>query len=288
MRIIVFLPPNRRRKCGVAPRAILLEPEARNNDAGDAGRLRHDMLGMRLDYAAPQTNLSNIIEKAVSGDAGYCCIANVHQCVLAHDDISFREVVNAAAYVIPDSVILERARSLRHGVPFLRPLLGADLMLALCERAAEAGVPAALIGGRTEDALTLLREKLLARFPKLKIVFAWSPPFRPLSEAENEEMVAGLGASGARLVFVGLGCPKQERFMAAHSKRISAFMIGVGAAFDENAGVTKSSPPWVHKHGFEWLWRLLREPRRLWRRYLLLVPRFVWLLAMESMGRRTR
>lgn len=243
----------------------------------------HDMLGMRLDYAAPETYLAAIMARAAKGEAGYCCVANVHQCVLVHDDPQFAAKVNGAAFVISDSVILQRARSRRHGVPFIETMRGADIMLELCRRAEASGVGIALVGGKDDTALGALKHRLVAQFPALRIAHAVSPPFRPLSADEDAAMTAAIAASGARLVFVGLGCPKQENWMADHSGAIEAMMIGVGAAFDFNAGLVRPSPRWVHRAGLEWLYRLAREPGRLWKRYLSTSPRFLWLVARDAM-----
>lgn len=252
---------------------------------------RHNMLGMMLDDIVPSDYLDDIIDMARDRKAGYCCVTNVHQCVLVHDDAEFRALVNRATFVIPDSVILQRARSLRYGAPFRATMKGADIMLELCRRAAAANVPVALIGGRDDGVLQTLAANLTARFPTLHIAFSFSPPFRSPTPDEDEELVRNLSSSGASLVFVGLGCPKQERWMASHVRRVGAMMIGVGAAFDFNAGIVRPSPAWVHRNGLEWLYRLASEPRRLWKRYLTTSPRFIWLLVkdairVEVLGRR--
>lgn len=248
----------------------------------------HRMLGMRLDYAEPQAYLARIMDRATSGQSGYCCIADVHQCVRVHDNPRFAAKVNGATLVIPDSVVLQRARALFHGVPYIETMRGADIMLELCRRAEAQGVPIALIGGRDDAALAQLQHRLMARFPALEIAYAVSPPFRPQSAREDTEMTGAIAASGARLVFVGLGCPKQENWMADHTGRIDAMMVGVGAAFDFNAGIVRLSPRWVHRAGLEWLHRLASEPRRLWKRYLCTAPRFLWLLARDAVKRRGR
>jgi N-acetylglucosaminyldiphosphoundecaprenol N-acetyl-beta-D-mannosaminyltransferase len=168
---------------------------------------------------------------------------------------------------------------------------GADIMLELCHRAAAANIPIALIGGRDDGVLQTLAANLSAQFPALRIAFSFSPPFRTPTSEEDEDLVRNISSFGAALIFVGLGCPKQERWMASHVKRVGAMMIGVGAAFDFNAGIVRPSPAWVHRTGFEWLYRLASEPRRLWKRYLTTSPRFIWLLfkdviRVEVLGRK--
>jgi N-acetylglucosaminyldiphosphoundecaprenol N-acetyl-beta-D-mannosaminyltransferase len=243
---------------------------------------RHEILGLRLDLFEPGAAVARFMHLVRTGVRGYCCVANVHQCVLAHDDAAFRVRVNRAALVIADSTILQRAVALRTKLPFVPPLRGAELMREICCRAAAERVPIALVGGRDEAALDVLCDRLESEFPNLRIAFRRSPPYRPPTPNEEQSLLAGIRSSGARICFVGLGCPKQENWMAAHTGRIDAMLIGVGAAFDVNAGLARPSPPWVHRAGFEWLHRLLCEPRRLWRRYASTSPRFLWLLWRDA------
>lgn len=212
-------------------------------------------------------------------------MTNVHQCVLTHDDARHRKIIHDATMVVTDSTILQRVVAWRAGIRFEAPLRGAELMLEVCRQSEARNLPIALVGGRDGEALARLTARLSKDFPRLTIAYACSPPFRPLSEEEERTMITEIANSGARICFVGLGCPKQERWMAKHTSEIDAMLIGVGAAFDANAGVVRSSPPWVHRAGFDWLYRLVTEPRRLWRRYLTTSPRFLWLLLTE---RRTR
>jgi N-acetylglucosaminyldiphosphoundecaprenol N-acetyl-beta-D-mannosaminyltransferase len=241
----------------------------------------HMMLGMRLDYLDWPTGVSRILSLASAAKSAYICIPDAGQCVLCHDDESHRAVVNGADLVMTDSMVLQRTRAILHGVKVPETIRGADLMLALCRAMEERGMPIALVGGRDDAALDKLKAALLKKFPSLAIAHAFSPPFRPATAAEDEELTNAINASGARLVFVGLGCPKQERWMANHKDRVQATMIGVGAAFDFNAGTVKPPPAWVHRYYLEWFYRLLREPRRLWRRYLLVAPRLI-VLALTS------
>lgn len=236
------------------------------------------MLGMRLDYMPATQFIQVFSEGAAAGISAYCCVPDVHQCVLCHERPAHREIVNAADYVISDSTILQTARGIKHRVPAIQAILGHEIMLELCREAELRNTPVALIGGRDDEVLSTLGRKLLDRFPRLKLVYGYSPPFRELSSEEEEAMLEALSRSGARLVFFGLGCPKQEQWMSRYKDRINASLIGVGAAFDTISGLVPSSPAFVHRWGLEWLFRMLREPRRLARRYLRTAPRFVWLL----------
>jgi len=159
---------------------------------------------------------------------------------------------------------------------------GDQLTLALCRRAAASRVPVALVGGKNDEVLARMVLALRDQCPELEIACAYSPPFGELEPAQEAQMLAELRDSGAKIVFVGLGCPKQERWMARYADRLAAMMIGVGAAFDFISGQVKTSPSWMHGAGLEWLHRLLSEPRRLWRRYFATSPRFVWLFLTKD------
>jgi N-acetylglucosaminyldiphosphoundecaprenol N-acetyl-beta-D-mannosaminyltransferase len=153
---------------------------------------------------------------------------------------------------------------------------GPDLMAHHCAHAATTGTPIYLYGGRTPEALELLRTRLLERFPGLRIVGGWSPPFRPLSPEERERVIREIDSSGAQIVWVGTGQPKQELWMHQMRPLLQApLLVGVGAAFDFHAGIVSQAPSWMQRSGLEWLYRLSREPRRLWRRYLTQNPRFM-------------
>lgn len=240
------------------------------------------ILGLRIDTLDPQTTVERVTAMAAAGAQGYCCVSNVYQCILGHDDPTFGAVLDGATFNVTDSRVLHRLIARKYNLPNVPTLYGPDLMLQLCGSAAAAGLPVALVGGRDEVALGTLAERLCSAHPTLDISYAFSPPFAGMDAAAEVRMIDELRASGARLVFVGLGCPKQERWMARHSSQITATMIGVGGAFDFNAGTVRRSPPWVHAAGLEWAWRLSAEPKRLWRRYLIESPRFLYALWREE------
>jgi N-acetylglucosaminyldiphosphoundecaprenol N-acetyl-beta-D-mannosaminyltransferase len=160
---------------------------------------------------------------------------------------------------------------------------GPDLMALFCERAARKGIPVYLYGGRhDDDARELLARRLRERFAGLQIAGASSPPFRPLSEEENEREIEAINSSGAALVWVGTGQPRQELWMHAMRPRLNPpLLVGVGAAFDFHAGLVSQAPSWMQRNGLEWAYRLSREPRRLWRRYARYNPLFVAAFAAQ-------
>jgi N-acetylglucosaminyldiphosphoundecaprenol N-acetyl-beta-D-mannosaminyltransferase len=202
----------------------------------------------------------------------------------SYDGPAFRALVNAADLVTPDGMPLVWTLR-RKGYPRQERVYGPELTLRVCQETAREGISVGFYGGHPE-ALKALVENLKARFPGLRVAYAYSPPFRPLTPEEDRAVVEAINTSGARILFVGLGCPKQERWMAEHRGRVKAVMLGVGAAFDHHAGRVRQAPPWMQRLGLEWAFRLLQEPRRLWKRYVKHNPRFLWLVARELWIRR--
>jgi N-acetylglucosaminyldiphosphoundecaprenol N-acetyl-beta-D-mannosaminyltransferase len=210
-----------------------------------------------------------------AGARGYMTAAAVNLVMSAQEESETMAAVNEATLAVPDGMPLVWAlRALGHGGA--TRIYGPDLMLAFCARAAGDGTPIYLYGGRDEAALALLARRLQERFPGLRIAGGFSPPYRELTPAEEERAIADIDSSGAEIVWVGTGQPKQERWMARMRPRLRApLLVGVGAAFDFHAGLVPQAPRWMQRSGLEWSYRLVREPRRLWRRYARYNPRFV-------------
>jgi N-acetylglucosaminyldiphosphoundecaprenol N-acetyl-beta-D-mannosaminyltransferase len=222
---------------------------------------------VQIDALTWNEALGRLLAWARTRDSRYVCICNVHVVVTASRDAAYRSIIDAADMATPDGAPV--AWMLRRlGFAGQPRISGPDLMQALCERCAAEGLPVYFYGS-TDSTLAALDLRLRARFPALKISGMESPPFRTLSSEEDAQAIARINASGAGIVFVGLGCPKQERWMAEHRGKLHAVMIGVGAAFDFHAGTVQRAPAWMREHGLEWLHRLLSEPRRLWKRYLV-------------------
>ena len=217
---------------------------------------------------------------------GWLTAAAVNLVMSAHDDAATMKALLGASLAVPDGQPLVWAlRLLGHGRA--TRVYGPDLMERWCARAAVTGTPTYLYGGRSEQALELLSGRLRERFPGLRIVGGWSPPFRPLSEREREEVAARIDDSGAQVVWVGTGQPKQELWMSEMRPLLRApLLVGVGAAFDFHAGIVSQAPAWMQRNGLEWLYRLSREPRRLWRRYASQNPRFVAGFARQYLRER--
>ena len=207
-------------------------------------------------------------------ESRYVCICNVHSVVTASHDADFKRVLNLADMATPDGTPVAWMLS-RQGFVDQERINGPDLMWKYCALAERKG-EVIYFYGSTEKTLELLSERLRNAFPRLRIGGAYSPPFRELSEAEDEEIVASINNSGAGVVFVSLGCPKQEKWMEAHRNRIHAVMIGVGAAFNYHAGTVQRAPLWMRNSGLEWFHRLCSEPGRLWKRYLITNTVFIF------------
>jgi N-acetylglucosaminyldiphosphoundecaprenol N-acetyl-beta-D-mannosaminyltransferase len=248
--------------------------------------VRYPVLDLLVDAVAPEDALETIGRRLEEGGRVSVCAANVHMVMEARRDPTFRDVVNGADLVVPDGMpLVWLAR--RRGHDGVRRVYGPDLVLLLLERAAHRGWTCFFYGG-TEGVAEDMAAAMARRFPGLRVAGAYGPPFRALSPAEDEDDVRRINASGAQLVFVGLGCPKQERWMADHRARLSApALLGVGAAFDFLTGRVPQAPRWMMRIGLEWLFRLAQEPRRLWRRYLIYNPLFVFYVLRESLGLRS-
>jgi N-acetylglucosaminyldiphosphoundecaprenol N-acetyl-beta-D-mannosaminyltransferase len=216
------------------------------------------------------------IDAAVSlGAREYLCVAAVHTVMESREDDALREAVDGAAFTVPDGQPLAWAlRKLGHEID--ARVYGPELMDRACARAAQSGQRHYLYGGRDEQALAQLATNLLDRHPALQLAGGWSPPFRELADAELDEIAARINATRPDVVWVGIGVPKQEKWMAAMRDRLHApVLVGVGAAFDFHAGLVAQAPAWMQRRGLEWLFRLMQEPRRLFRRYARHNPRFV-------------
>lgn len=206
-------------------------------------------------------------------ESRYVCITNVHSVVTAEQDKTFGQVLAEADMVTPDGAPV--AWMLRkQGYVGQQRINGPDLMWKYCEQASFRGESIFLYGG-SDETLAILQRRLMECFPGLVIAGAISPPFRALSAEEDAADVAQINASGAGTVWVSLGCPKQEKWMAAHRGKINSVMLGVGAAFDYHAGTIVRAPLWMQRSGLEWFHRLCSEPRRLWKRYLVTNTLFV-------------
>jgi N-acetylglucosaminyldiphosphoundecaprenol N-acetyl-beta-D-mannosaminyltransferase len=246
------------------------------------------VLGIPLavtDYAG---TLDWIDAAVAARHRGYICVAATHTVMASQEDGELRGAVLGADFTVPDGQPLVWAlNALGHTLP--DRVYGPELMDRACARAARTGQRFYLYGGRNQGALAQLARNLRLRHPGLQIVGGHCPPFRPLTDAETADVAAEIDRSGADVVWVGIGVPKQEKWMAAMRERVAApVLVGVGAAFDFHAGLVPQAPDRLQRWGLEWLFRLVQEPRRLWRRYLRYNPRFVLGFARQYGRHRLR
>ena len=241
-----------------------------------------EILAVRVDLVAYSAAVKRIVSWSALRQSRYVCAANVHVVMEAYDSPEFRAVVNCADLVTPDGMPLVWMLRLK-GYGKQPRVYGPNLMLHALERAARENIPVGFYGS-TAKVLDALTKRMQAQYPGLNVAFACSPPFEGVNPQVDTAIVEQINASGARILFVGLGCPKQEIWMAKHRGLVQAVMLGVGAAFDFHAGVKPQAPAWLQMLGLEWLFRLLTEPRRLWKRYLYHNPRFVVLAVADLLG----
>ena len=224
---------------------------------------------------------------ARAGESRAVYAANVHVIMEGHDDVKFRKILNRADLIAPDGMPLVWMMRLK-GVKSQQRTYGPTLMLCVLEMAAREGIPVGFYGGMPTT-LARLVNRIKMVHPGLQVGYTFSPPFRSLNSEEAKQIGHEITSSGIRILFVGLGCPRQEIWIDGQRGCLSAVMIGVGAAFDFHAGTKPQAPAWMQKIGLEWLFRLLTEPRRLWKRYLYHNPRFIFLGIADLLGfpRRT-
>ncbi len=244
-----------------------------------------NVLGVRVSAINMEMALDTLAGWVADDEHHYVTITGVHGVMECQSDPDLLRIHNAAGMVTPDGMPLVWVNHWQ-GNKHVSRVYGPDLMLAVCEASKEKGYKHFFYGG-AEGVPELLAEKLTTRYPHLQVVGTYSPPFRPLTDTEDAEIIQMINDSGAHFVWVGLSTPKQERWMDAHVGKLdAAAMIGVGAAFDFHAGLKPQAPPWMQKRGLEWFFRLVTEPRRLWKRYLSNNPRFLALIALQMLGIR--
>lgn len=244
------------------------------------------IIGTRVDAVSRTQVVDRVFGWAGNREPHYVCVCNVHLVMEAHDDAATNQAVNSADLVTPDGVPLVWGLRLL-GVNDAVRVHGPWLLPHLCGEATTRGIPVGFYGG-TPEVLADLVDELGARFPGLDVAYEYSPPFRPLTPEEDEQVVREITESGARILFVGLGCPTQERWMAAHKERLPLVMLGVGAAFDFVSGHKLEAPMWMQTLGLGWLFRLACEPRRLWYRYAYHNPRFIVGFARQLLSRPSK
>lgn len=236
---------------------------------------RVDVLGVRIS-AIEMSDVGPAVEQWLQEDQQqYVCVTGVHGVMESQQDPELREIHNRSGLTVPDGVPMVWAGRYA-GMTGMERVYGPDMMLEVCARAADAGWSSFFYGGG-DGLADLVARRMTERFPGFRVVGTHTPPFRPLTDEEEEEVVEMIRQSGADLVWVGLSTPKQERWMSRMIDRLQSpvVLFGVGAAFDVNADLQRDAPQWMRRAGLHWLYRLFQDPRRLWRRYLTNNPTFI-------------
>jgi N-acetylglucosaminyldiphosphoundecaprenol N-acetyl-beta-D-mannosaminyltransferase len=233
------------------------------------------IISMNVEVVTLDNSLAIVEKLALAKVGSYVCVSNVHMCIETFDDEYFKGVVNSADLVIPDGRPIFWAQKLL-GHSSAEQVRGEDIMNALCKVAGSKNLNIGLYGGSSDSLLDKVVNNLKQSYQDIQITYNYSPPFRLLTEEEDQVVINEINNAEVNVLFVGIGCPKQERWMAEHKNSVNCVMLGVGAAYDFIAGSKQHAPGWMQKLGLEWLFRLCSEPARLWKRYLKQNPRFIY------------
>lgn len=238
------------------------------------------ILGVNIAITNMQDTVKLIVEQIDELKGEFICLSNVHTTVMSQRDEEYRKIQNSAFLALPDGSPLSLVQRLR-GYRTAEQVAGPDLMLALWKVTEKTEISHYFYGS-TPETIGALEKKLRKEYPELKIAGMEAPPFRPLTEEEDAEAVQRINDSGASVVWVGLGAPKQEKWMYEHRDKVNALMLGVGAGFDFHAGTVKRAPAWMRNHYLEWLYRLIQDPKRLWKRYMQTNGKFLLLSIKDA------
>ncbi len=241
---------------------------------------RFNLFGVRYCIAKPEEAVHHVIEHLAELKGKYVCFSNVHTSVMAKEHPDYAGVLNDAALVFPDGAPVAELQR-KNGYPDAERVAGPDFMENMFCNTMDGRVSHYFYGS-TEETLSALRTKLNEKYPGLCIKGMYSPPFKPLTPEEDREDVDRINGSGADIIWIGLGAPKQEKWMNAHKDRINGVMMGVGAGFDFHAGTIQRAPVWIQRIGFEWLYRLFKDPRRLFKRYIVTNIKFIYYVFIKK------
>lgn len=244
------------------------------------------LISLNIELISYNEAKYKVLELAKNRISSFCCFANVHMTIEAFRNVGISTSINGADYIFSDGQPLTVALKWLYGIKQDR-IAGMDFMPSILKASEQAGLSVFLYGG-SSDVLEKLKIKITREFPDLLIAGAISPPYRLLTEQEENFFNQEINNTQANIVFVSLGCPKQELWMARHSSKIKAVLLGVGGAFPVYAELTKRAPDWMQKYSLEWLYRLIQEPQRMWKRYFVTNTLFVLLLFKELLLTKVR
>lgn len=246
---------------------------------------RFDVLGVGVSATNKAEAAALILNRVDRGEPCYVCVTGVHGVMECQHDRTLLRIHNGSGLTVPDGMPLVWAGRLK-GFSRMGRVFGPELMMEVCRRSEASGYRHFLYGGNVGVAEEL-RRRLIQKFPGLNIVGTFTPPFRPLNRTEEEQLIDQVAQTQPDIFWVGLSTPKQERFMAAYLPKLDTkVMLGVGAAFDFHTGRAQDAPVWIKKSGLQWLHRLSQDPRRLWKRYLINNPLFVFLFVLQLLTKQ--
>ena len=246
-----------------------------------------DVIGVQVSEVDYQHAVETITDAALRGESGIVACHAVHAIVTMSCDENLRTMVNEFRMITPDGQPVRWAMNLLNRSRLKERVYGPELMLQLCRRAERDQLPIYFYGGN-EQVSEALSKAFSDKFPRLIIAGAEAPPFRPLTDEEDDQVVKRINESGAKLIFIGLGCPKQDISAYEHRDSINGIQVCVGAAFDFHAGAKPMAPRWMQSRGLEWVFRLSKEPGRLWKRYLQTNSIFIWKVATAVVFNKNR
>ncbi|MFQ7596889.1 WecB/TagA/CpsF family glycosyltransferase [uncultured Clostridium sp.] len=235
-----------------------------------------NILGVNISVTNMNDTVKYIENNLESLKGNYICVSNVHTTVMSYEDKAYRNIQNSGVMALPDGGPLSVV-SRKKGFKEAKRVTGPDLMEEIFKISEEKGYKHYFYGS-TEETLDELKTKLIQKYPKLQIVGMFSPPFRKLTEWEDVEITNKINETNANFIWVGLGAPKQEIWMFNHKNKVNGLMLGVGAGFDYHAEKIKRAPKWMQNNNLEWVYRLLQDPRRLYKRYLTTNFKFLRLI----------
>lgn len=238
-----------------------------------------NILGVNINVTNMEDTVKVITENLDDIKGDYICVSNVHTTVMSYEDECYRDIQNSGFMALPDGKPLSIV-SKKRGLSEAERVTGPDLMEEIFE-ISEEKVYRHYFYGSTQETLNMLRVKLKEKYPKMKIVGMYSPPFRMLTEEENKKIEENINKINPDFIWVGLGAPKQEIWMSEHKNKVNGLMIGVGAGFDYIAGNISRAPIWMQKNSLEWLYRLIQDPKRLFKRYCITNSKFIFLCFKE-------
>lgn len=244
------------------------------------------IINMSVDLVTRDSLENVLISMIEKGSASYVCLSNVHMCIECFDSDLFRKVVNQADLTLADGRPIYWAQKIL-GYENVEHIRGLDFVDTLLRFASEKRLNVGLYGGSSDKVLESVVGRIKSDFPEVNVVFSYSPPFRPLTQGEDTYVCQEILSSNVDILFVGIGCPKQEFWMADHVDKVNCLMVGVGAVFDFLSGEKKHAPKWMQNSGLEWLFRLAIEPKRLWKRYLLTNPRFIYYFILQYLFKKS-